>query len=147
MTKRKENTNISDKLITHLTINGKKNKSEKTVLKSFKVLQKTSKKSSKKLFQLALVQNTPIFKINTITQKKRKKKKQKAKIIPAFIPNKFSRISFAVKFIVTTASKRKKQPIFKKLLDEILLSSQNKSGSIDKKKRNSKTSFFKSPSF
>ena len=77
MTRKKQNIEIKNKLINHLVIKGKKSKSEKIVLESFKTLQLNSKKSSKKLFQLALISNTPIFKINTITQKKRKKKKQK----------------------------------------------------------------------
>ena len=75
----KKKIEITRKLVNHLVINGKKPKSEKIVLKSIKALQKTSKKSSQKLFQLALIYNTPIFKLNTITQKKRKKKKTKSK--------------------------------------------------------------------
>ena len=130
----KKKFEINNKLINHLVINGKKTKSEKIVLKSIKALQKISKKSSKKLFQLALLHNTPIFKLNTITQKKKKKKKQKVKIIPAFISNKTSRISFAIKFIITAASKKNNQPLFKKLLNEILVSSQNRSNAIEIKK-------------
>ena len=130
----KKKIEITRKLVNHLVINGKKPKSEKIVLKSIKALQKTSKKSSQKLFQLALIYNTPIFKLNTITQKKRKKKKQKVKIIPAFISNKASRISFAIKFIVTTASKKSNQPLFQKLLNEILISSRNKSDAVERKK-------------
>ena len=130
----KKKIEITRKLVNHLVINGKKPKSEKIVLKSIKALQKTSKKSSQKLFQLALIYNTPIFKLNTITQKKRKKKKQKVKIIPAFISNKTSRISFAIKFIVTTASKKSNQPLFQKLLNEILISSRNKSDAVERKK-------------
>jgi ribosomal protein S7 len=111
------------------------------VLKSFKTLQTNSKKSSKKLLQLALVFNTPVFKRNTITQKKRKKKKQKIKIIPAFICNKLSRISFAIKFIVTAAKNKKSYPFFRKLPEEILLSSQNKSNAIEKKKETQRQVF------
>ena len=70
MIRRKKSTVIKNKLINHLVVNGKKNKSEKIVCKSFKTLQTISKKSSKKLIQLALISTTPIFKINTIIQKK-----------------------------------------------------------------------------
>lgn len=66
MTRKKQNIEIQNKLINHLVIKGKKSKSEKIVLESFKTLQLNSKKSSKKLFQLALISNTPIFKINSI---------------------------------------------------------------------------------
>lgn len=136
MINKRKNIEIKNKLINHLVINGKKNKSEKIIWKSIKTLQINSKKSSKKLLQLALVFNTPIFKINTITQKKRKKKKQKSKIIPAFISNKISRISFAIKFI-TTIVKNKKNT----LTEEILLSSKGKSSAIDTKKETQKQAF------
>ena len=138
MTKNQKKIEINNKLVNHLVINGKKTKSEKIVLKSLKALQKISKKSSKKLFQLALVHNTPIFKLNIITQKKKKKKKQKVKIIPAFVSNKTSRISFAIKFIVKAASKKSNQPLFQKLLNEILISSQNKSSAIETKRETQK---------
>lgn len=139
--KRKKIVEIKNKFINHLIINGKKNKSEKIICKSFKTLQTVSKKSSKKLLQLALISSTPIFKINTITQKKRKKKQQKTKIIPAFVANKTSRVSFAIKFIITTAQKKKNQPFFQKLLKEILLSSQNESNAIETKKEIQKQVF------
>ena len=74
MTRRKKDLEIKNKFVNHLIINGKKNKSEKVISKTIKALQTISKKSSKKLIQLALVSSTPIFKLNTITQKKRKKK-------------------------------------------------------------------------
>ena len=138
--KQKRNINIKNKLINHLITKGKKSKSERIVLENLKTLQISSKKSSKKLFQLALICNTPIFKINTITQKKRKKKKQKAKIIPAFISHKLSRISFAIKFI-TKATKHKNNLLFKRLSEEILLSSQRKSQSIEAKKETQKQVF------
>ena len=76
MKNRQKNIEIKNKLINHLIVKGKKNKSETIALKSFKTLQIDSKKSSKRLFQLALISNTPIFKINTITQKKQKKNKK-----------------------------------------------------------------------
>lgn len=140
MIRKKQNIEIKNKLINHLVSKGKKSKSEKIVLKSFKSLQLNSKKSSKKLFQLALIYNTPIFKINTITQKKRKKKKQKTKIIPAFILRKSSRISFAIKFITKTA-KEKNQSLFQKLPEKIILSSQNKNQSIETKQETQKQAF------
>ena len=88
MRKLKKNIQTVNKFTNHLIFNGKKNKGEKILSQSVKALQTTSKKSSKKLVQLALLINTPIFKLNTIVQKKRKKKK--ARIIPAFIFNQAS---------------------------------------------------------
>ena len=137
MTKQKKNLEIKNKFINHLIIDGKKNKSEKILSKTIKALQIISKKSSKKLVQLALVSSTPIFKLNTITQKKRKKKKQKPRVIPAFISSKISRISFAIRFIIIIAQK-KNQSLLKNLSTEILISSQNQSNAIERKKETQK---------
>jgi ribosomal protein S7 len=133
MTKQKKTIEIKNKFINHLTIKGKKSQSEKIIFKNLKTLQKTSKKPLKKLIQLALVANAPVFKLNTITQKKRKKKKQKARIIPAFISDKTVRISFAIKFIVT-ASQKRNDPLLTSLSKEILASSKNESNAIEFKK-------------
>lgn len=141
MIKQKKNLSIKNKFINHLIINGKKNKSEKIVCKSIKDLQAISKKSSKKLVQLALVSTTPIFKISTITQKKRKKKKQKSRIIPTFIATKTSRTSFAIKFIVKTAKKRKNQTLLQKLSEEILLTLNGKSNAVEIKEETQKQVF------
>jgi ribosomal protein S7 len=74
MTKQKKTIEIKNKFINHLTIKGKKSQSEKIIYKTLKALQKTSKKPLKKLIQLALVANAPVFKLNTITKKKERKK-------------------------------------------------------------------------
>jgi ribosomal protein S7 len=129
-----KNIKINSKLTNCLIINGKKSKSEKIILSSFKKLQKNHFKSSKTLLKLALIYNIPIFKIHTIVQKKKKKKKQKAKIIPAFITHKFSRISFSIRSLIKTAQKEKKEAFFKKFIKEILLASQNKSAVSEQKK-------------
>jgi len=141
MIKKRKKVEIKTKLINHLIIKGKKNKSETLTLKSLKTLQINSKKSSKKLFQLALVASTPIFKINTITKKKQKKKKQRSKIIPAFISDKTSRISFAIRFIIKTTNKNRNSLFYRTLSEEILMSAQNKSQTIETKKENQKQVF------
>lgn len=138
MIKQRKNVEIRNKFINHLIFNGKKSKSEKIISRSVKALQTVSKKSSQKLVQLALIYNTPVFKLNVITQKKRKKKKQKARVIPAFICNQASRASFAIKLIVKTAKKKKQQSLFKKLTEELLLTAQNKSDTIQMKKETQK---------
>jgi ribosomal protein S7 len=68
----KKNINIQKKLINHLIKNGKKKTSETILLKSLKKLQKNSFKKSKKIFQLALIHLTPIFKLHKISPKKLK---------------------------------------------------------------------------
>ena len=136
MTRTKTETSI--KLVNHLTANGKKLKGEKIVMQTLKTLQKTLKKPATRLILLALTRGTPVFKINTSTQKKRKKKKQIKKIFPAFISNKKTRASFAVKFIVKAALKEKGQPFFQKLLSEIYTASQARGPAIDSKKETQK---------
>lgn len=132
MIKQSKNLNITHKFINHLIINGKKNKGENILSKSIKELQTISTKSSKKVIQQALVTNTPIFKLNTLVQKQRKKKK--TKIMPAFISNKKSRISFAIKFIVRTVQKQKRPAFLQQLTREVLFSAQNKSTAVVRKK-------------
>ena len=130
----KKRIEINAKLVNHLVLDGKKCKSEKIVLQSLKALQKKSKKPSTKLLQLALINSTPLFKISTSTQKKRKKKQQKTRVKPAFISNKETRTSSAINLIVKAASRKKSQPFFQKFLSEILASSQNESNAIELKK-------------
>ena len=136
MTQTQKNIEIKDKLINHFISNGKKRKSEKIVWKNIKTLQIISKKSSKKLVQLALLSTAPLFKINTIIKKKKKKKKQKPKLIPAFRFNKISRISFAIKFIITTIKKN-----HQRFSEEILLSSNKASNAIEIKQDTQKQVF------
>ena len=64
---------IQIKYINHLTRKGKKETSEKQLVKKFKTLQKISNKNSEKLFQLILLFSTPIFKLHRLTIKKKKK--------------------------------------------------------------------------
>lgn len=52
---------IKTKIVNHFVINGEKKTSEKILLKSFKELQKFSRKQSKMLIKLALVCTTPVF--------------------------------------------------------------------------------------
>lgn len=109
---------IQNKLTNYLIINGKKNKSEKIICKIFKILQQKLKKSSKKLLQFALVLNLPLFKIHKITKKKIKK--QKTKVIPAFICSKISRLFFSIKFITSVVKKKNNKTFLKSFIEKIL---------------------------
>jgi ribosomal protein S7 len=80
-----------------------------------------------------LVLSTPVFKVHTIKNKKQRKKNRKIKKIPYFIVNNSSRISLAVKFIMKSINNKFK-PLYKKLQNEILLTSQQKGDSINFKK-------------
>ena len=123
---------IKNKLLNHITIDGNKKTSEKLLLKSFKKLQKDSKKQSKKIFQLAIINSTALFKLNMYKIKKRKK--AKIKEIPTFIQNQYNRTSFALKQILCKKIRNKNtNKFFIKLKNEILLTSQQKSSIIEAK--------------
>ena len=119
---------IKNKIINHLMLDGVKETSEKILLKSFKELQKSSKKQSKKLIELAIIFATPIFKVHKITNKKRKKKNIKE--IPTIIATKRAKISLAIKFILTTLKNKKSNYFYKEFNKEILLNVKNEGSAI-----------------
>lgn len=124
---------VKTKLLNHLTKNGEKKTSEKILFKSFKKLQKDSSKPTKDVLKTALVLSTPVFKVHVIENKKQRKKNRKIKKIPYFIVNNSSRISLAIKFIMKSINNKFK-PLYSKLQNEILLTSQQKGDSINFKK-------------
>lgn len=109
-------------------LDGKKKTGEKILLKSFKELQKYSKKQSKKLIKLAIIFSTPIFKVHKITNKKRKKKNVKE--IPTIITAKRARISLAIKFILNTLKNKKSNYFYTEFNKEILLNVKNEGSAI-----------------
>jgi len=119
---------IKNKIINHLMLDGVKETSEKILLKSFKELQKSSKKQSKKLIELAIIFATPIFKVHKITNKKRKKKNIKE--IPTIIATKRAKISLAIKFILTTLKNKKSNYFYTEFNKEILLNVKNEGSAI-----------------
>ena len=123
--------NTKNKIINHLTARGKKHTSEKIFLKTLKKLQKDSKKQSSKIFKLAIVMASPTFKLHTLKQKKRKKKKGKE--IPAFISKTKIRISLAIKNILLITQKKKKRVTYLNLREEVLATAQKKSETIERK--------------
>jgi ribosomal protein S7 len=120
---------LAKKLVNHIMKGGNKNKIEKILLQSLKKLQKDNKKKSNEIFKLAVLHNTPIFKVNIIRNKKMKKKKRKIRKVPTFITNNNLRFSLAMKILLKTI-KKGKFVFFSKFTNEILLSSQQKSDSI-----------------
>ena len=91
---------IKSKITNHLTLDGRKRTGEKVLTESIKNIQKESKKSLKRIIQLAIINTTPIFKVNKISNKKRKKKKRRVKEIPSFISNPNARTSLSIKLIL-----------------------------------------------
>lgn len=127
---RKETKN---KIIANIMNNGSKKTSESILFKSFKKLQKTSKKQSKKVFQLAIINSTPVFKLHKIENKKQRKKNRKVREIPAFISNLNSRTSIAIKFILSSIEQKKSKKFYKQLNQEVLTTAQSKGNSIERK--------------
>jgi len=112
--------------------NGKKRTGEKILLKSSKLLQKSSKKNFQTLVQLAIINTTSAFKINEQVMKKGKRKSKK--ITPSFIVKDSLRIMTALKFIKSTVQKNKSSTNFyKNLASEVLASFSSKSQSIEQK--------------
>lgn len=128
---RKTIIETQNKIVNHLTNNGKKYTSEKIFLKSLKQLQRDSKKESKKLLKLAIITSSPVFKLHVLTQKKRKKKKGRE--IPAFINKTKIRVSLAIKNILLTARKKKNNNTYLSFKKELLLTAQGKSETIEYK--------------
>jgi ribosomal protein S7 len=124
-------------------VNGEKTNSEKNFVKSIKALQQDSCKQSKKLFQLALRNTLPIFKMNKITSRKKKKRRKRIIERPAFIRKNSARISLALKFMIATTRKKKDFTFSHKLKQEIILAAQYKGDSIEYKKDLQKRVFAK----
>jgi ribosomal protein S7 len=128
------------KFTNHLMLSGKKQNSENILLKSFKKFQQSSKKQTKKIFQLALLYSIPIFKLHeTINKKLKKRKKSKVRTIPAFMSKPITRISLGIKYILLNISKKKiRNVFFDKLNHEILLIVKTKGNNLENKKETQK---------
>ena len=126
-----KNIETKRKIINHIMDNGGKKTSEKIVLKTIKNLQKNSKKQTKQIIQLAIVNATPTFKLHKIENKKQKKRNRKVREVPAFISKQTSRTSSAIKFILSSIEKKSNKKLYKKLNQEILLTSEHKGNAID----------------
>ena len=130
--KKKKTIVLRNKIINVLMINGKKSTGEKILLKSSKLLQKSSKKPFRNLVQLAVINTTSAFKLNEQVMKKGKRKS--TKVTPSFIVKDSLRIMTALKYIKITVYKNKSSINFhKSLVKEILASSSLKGQSVEQK--------------
>lgn len=111
---------IQNKITSKIMNKGGKSQSEKLLLKSVKELNKFSTKPVKKLFQLGLIQASPIFKLHSSIAKKRKKKKRKVHETPSFISNSHNRTSLAIKYILLNTKKQAINKFPQKLKEEII---------------------------
>ena len=128
-----KNKETKNKLINHIMINGEKKTSENILFKSIKTLQKNSKKQLKQIMQLAIINSTPTFKLHQIRNKKKKKRNQKVREIPAFISKVTARTSIAIKLILSSIEKKKSKKFYKKLNQKLFLTAQSKSNTINLK--------------
>lgn len=123
---------LRKKLLNHLTIDGKKHKSEKTIIKSFKVAQKQQKKNHNKVIKFSILNAIPTFKLVKLTNKKRRKKSVKE--VPTFLSNYESRTSWGLKFLIKNATPQTKQSaFFTKLENEFLLAATSESNTVKRK--------------
>ena len=130
--RRKNITNFKNKMVNVFMKNGKKHTSEKILLKSSKLIQKSSRKNFKSLVQLAIINTTSAFKLNEQIMKKGKRKSKK--VTPSFIIQDSLRVMTALKFIRNTVQKKKNSMnSYKNLSNEIIASSSLKSQSIEQK--------------
>lgn len=135
MTKKIKNKNlVKTKFINRIMSNGNKTTCENLLIKSFKNLQANSKKQSKKIFQLSILNFMPLFRLNEISNKKLKKKQRKIKIIPSFVANTDKRISLSIKYIIKELTKNEiKNPFDKKLYQKLLTIAINKKSFFEHK--------------
>jgi len=130
--KKKKTIILKDKIVNVLMKNGSKHTSEKILLKSSKLLQKSSKKNFQSLIQLAIINATSTFKLNEQIVKKSKRKSKK--ITPSFILKNSLRTMTALKFIKTAVCEKGNSIGFhKNLTKEILTSSSLKGQSVEQK--------------
>ncbi len=69
--------NLKNKVLNTLMLSGKKTTCEKVVLKSVKLLQKSTIKNCRSVIQLAVINSTPTFKLNEQAVKKANENRQK----------------------------------------------------------------------
>lgn len=130
--KKKKTIVLRNKIINVLMKNGKKYTGEKILLKSSKLLQKSSKKPFRNLVQLAVINTTSAFKLNEQVMKKGKRRS--TKVTPSFIVKDSLRVMTALKYIKITVYKNKSSINFhKSLVKEILASSSLKGQSVEQK--------------
>jgi ribosomal protein S7 len=134
MTKSKKNNLIvlKNQIVNSFMKDGKKHTGEKILLKFSKSLQKSTQKNFQSLVQLAIINLSPVFKLNEQTMKKGKRKSKK--IIPSFIVKDSLRVMTAVKSIKNVVQKDKSSNSFyKKLNKEVLGTSSMSSLSVEQK--------------
>mgnify|MGYP001070889154 FL=1 len=108
---------IKPVILNFLMVNGNKNTSENLLTKSFKLIQKNTKKDFKLILKSSLKSLSPT--VSTLRIKKRKT----ITTVPFFL-TKQKRLIHAIKLILSVSSKSSNKPYL--LYQELLQSSKNK---------------------
>ena len=116
-----------------MTISGRKHKSEGIVLQSFKKLQKKSTKQAYGLLQTTIKHLTPVFRLQTLTSKKRRKKTGRLKKKTSFILNPTYRLTLAIKYVQEAIKNQKIAKASEALTKEIILTCELNSNIFNKK--------------
>ena len=119
-------------------INGNKTTSEKILLKSLKLIQKTQlSKSFEKIVLLSLINNSPIVNIKNI------KRKRKRTIEFPFLLRPELRLSYGIKFLLQHSKNRTEKTFYSNLKLELINSAKKTSLSFKHKKDLYKNAFLK----
>jgi ribosomal protein S7 len=122
---------LKTRFLNKIFVSGKKQKSEVQLLKCFKSLQHSQKtKCSIEILKLALKNSSPFFQLKTI-----KNKTRKSSIEIPFLLNEELRLFYGIKNLLTTSNSLIKVEFYKRLMIEILKSSDLKGQSVKNKKR------------
>lgn len=117
---------IKLKLFNFLVKKGKKNKAEKIIYCTLKLLQKENVKNSKKLFWSALTNVSPVITVKTLkTGKGRVNRKIQ---LPIFL-NKKSRTLYAIKLLIKSDANKIVSPIpnrLKKIIQQLSIETTQK---------------------
>lgn len=130
-------TTIQNKFINYVMQDGKKQTSEKLLMKSYKLIQKTQKKKNfKEIFKIALVNSSPFFFIKQIQRKKKRTLE-----FPFLLKNSL-KLHYGIKSIIYYSNLKKSLTFYKKCGFEFINSSKLISDGVKKKKEIYKTAFF-----
>lgn len=105
-------------------VGGNKKTCESILLKSFKIIQKKSKKKYSDLINSTITNTTPLLKMNKRTSKKGKRKSAATEVPSVLINNKM-RFSLAVQYIISNTKKNKIGISFERKLAKEILENSN----------------------
>ena len=129
---------LKHNLFNHIMVNGNKSVSERILLKSLKLIQKTQlKKNFEKIIHLSLINNAPTIYIKNI------RRKRKRTITFPFLLKPQLRIFYGLKFLVHYSRKNNENSFYPNLKTELINSSKKTSLSFKHKLDLRKDAFLK----